>query len=318
MRNSPDMQERKNKLLALSLILLLLTTTAAFYFVAREADDGVDQSIFRIEGLETVDSVELESPRGKAVLRFDGAKWTVNSRYRADAQMIEVLFATLAQVTPKRPLSENLRDSTAEELTHNGTRVALFAGEVLKKEFYVGGNPQKSEAYFHSPSDGPFVMTIPGYRVYVAGVFELDEAGWRDKQVFRFNQRNFRNLTTTFHKDADQSFVITYDDQDFQIPGLADPDTTRIFDYLDGVALLKAEELYLGGDRTWVDSLLAVPPSFTIEVSDTQGRKSRLVIYPPLARQAQVVGRMGDEAALFQKKDIIRIAKKKSYFLKTQ
>jgi len=317
MHNLPDMQERKNKMLALSLILLLLTATAAFYFTRGDAQSGVDPAIFAVAGLETVDSVELESPRGKIVLRFDGARWTVNGQYRADGQMIDVLFATIAQVLPKRPVSDNLRDSIAEMLTRKGVRVALFAGNALKKQFYAGGNEQKNEAYFLSPEDGPFVMAIPGYRVYVAGVFELDEAGWRDKQVFRFNQRNFRMLKTTFHKDADQSFVIAYEDQSFEIAGLNDPDTTKMFDYLDGVALLKAEELYMRGSRPWIDSLLAVKPSFTIEVSDTQGRMNKLVIYPPLAKQAQVVGTMGDDVALFQKKDIIRIAKKKSYFVKT-
>lgn len=310
--------ERRNKLLALSLVILIGLTSAAFYFTNRDTGPVADPSLFRVDGLETVDSVEIESPRGKVTLRYDGSKWVVNKGHRADAQMIEVFFATLAQVVPKRPVSGNLRDSVAGMVRKEGARVALFAGEELKKEFFVGGNPQKSEAYFLSSVEGPFVMTIPGYRVYVAGVFELDENGWRDKQVFRFNQRNFDKLTSTSFRDPADNFVITYEDRVFEIPGIQAPDTTKIFDYLDGVALLKAEELYSVGQKPWVDSLLNVTPSFTIEVADTQGRTSTLVIYPPLAARSQVAGRMGEQAALFQKKDIIRIARKKSYFKKNQ
>lgn len=312
------MQEKKNKMLALTLIALLLITTVTFYLTNREAGPVVDPSIFKVDGLETVDSVELSSPKGKYVLHYDGSRWVVNSNYRADTQMIEVLFATLAQVVPKRPVSENMRDSVATALRDRGIKVSLFAGKLLMGEFFVGGNEQKSETYFLSTTDGPFVMTIPGYRVYAGGVFELDEGGWRDKQVFRFNQRNFRSLTTTFAKDPAQSFVITYEDRVFEVPGLNDPDTTRMFDFLDGVALLKARELYKQGAQQWVDSLLNVQPSFTMEVSDVQGRTSKLVIYPPLATQTDVVGKMGEEAALFQKKDIVRIAKKRSYFQKNQ
>jgi hypothetical protein len=119
-------------------------------------------------------------------------------------------------------------------------------------------------------------------------------------------------------KDPADNFVITYEDQVFEIPGIAQPDTARIFEYLDGVALLKAEELYKAGQKPWVDSLLNSQPSFSVEVADTQGRKSTLVIYPPIARRQQVVGRMGEQVALFQKKDIIRIAKKRSYFQLTK
>ena len=311
------MQERKNKLRALLLIALLLTTTAAYYFTERDSRPTVDPSLFRVEGLDKVDSALLESGGRRIVLNFDGTRWMVNNKHRADAQMIEVFFATLAQVVPKRPVSENMRDSVAASLEKTGIRVSLFTDRELAKEFTVGGNSQKSETYFVSSTDGPFVMTIPGYRVYAAGVFELDESGWRDKQAFRFNQRNFRSLSTTFVRDSDQSFVITYEDQVFGISGINEPDTAKLFEYLDGVALLKAEELYSGG-ISWVDSLMALQPSFSVEVTDTQGRVRKLVVYPPVSNQQQVIGIMGEEAALFQKKDIVRIAKKRSYFQKSQ
>lgn len=298
----------------MSLIILLIATFGAYYFTSRDANPSVDPDIFRVDGLEDIDSVELVSKQQSSALHYNGSRWMVNGSHRADAQMIEVLFATLAQVVPKRPVSENMRDSIANVVRTDGIRVALYADGALKKEFFVGGNAQKSEAYFLSATDGPFIMTIPGYRVYVAGVFELDEQGWRDKQVFRFNQRNFRQLTASFVKDVKESFDITYEDRVFEIPGIESPDTTRIFDYLDGVALLKADQLYRPGSTRWIDSLLNVQPSFSIEVTDTQGRSSRLVIYPPVGNQQLVAGRMGDEPALFQKTDILKIAKKKSYF----
>jgi len=296
------------------LATLVAATIFSSFWINRKSTDIVDPSLFKVDDLSVVDSVELVAPDRNVVLRFDGTRWMVNNQYRADGQMIEVLFATLEQIVPRRPVSENMRDSVTRLLKQSGTRVALYAGVDKKAEFWAGGDEKRSEAWFLSPEKGPFVMVIPGYRVYASGVFELDENGWRDKLVFRFNQRNFRSLALNFTKESSSSFVINYEDQVFEIPGLPVADTTKIFDYLDAAALLKAETLVRPGEILWVDSLLTQPSSFTVNVTDISGRTSQLKIYPPVPGKSQVLGVMGAEAALFRKSDIIKLAKKKTYF----
>jgi hypothetical protein len=310
--------ERRNKQLVILLVLLISATIFSSFWLKRRSFDSVDASIFRVDDLAAIDSVALESPGGNVALKFDGTRWMVNGKYRADGQMIEVLFATLAQIVPRRPISENMRDSVAEMLTKRGTHVVLVAGGDRKAEFYAGGNAVKSEAWFYSPAKGPYVMAIPGYRVYASGVFELDESGWRDKQVFRFNQRNFKRLALSYTRDPASNFEILYEDQEFDIPGITTADTAKIFDFLDAASLLKAEELIRPGERVWVDSLLAQTSSFTIEVTDISGRISQLVVFPPLARERQAIGIMAGEAALFRKSDIVKLAKKKNYFAASQ
>ena len=296
------------------LVALIAVTVLSSFWLDRRSTDSVDPSLFRIDDLAIVDSVVLSAPGREVALRFDGTRWMVNNKYRADGQMIEVFFATLEQIVPRRPVSENMRDSIAGLLKNSGTRVSLFAGAEKKGEFYAGGDEKKSEAWFLSPEDGPFVMVIPGYRVYAAGVFELDEGGWRDKLAFRFNQRNFRSLALNFSREPASSFVINYQDQVFEIPGLPESDTTKIFDFLDAASLLKAESMVRPGEMAWVDSLLMQSPSFTIDVTDISGRTTHLTIYPPLGRQSQVLGVMGEEPALFRRSDIVKLAKKRSYF----
>jgi hypothetical protein len=309
--------EKRNKQLAVLLVALVALTVLSAFWINRPSD-VVDAGIFRVDDLTLVDSVTLDGPGCSCRLHFDGTRWMLNDKYRADGQMVEVMFATLAQVTPRRPLSDNLRDSVARMLEQKGTRVTLFASGEKEMEFYAGGDEEKNEAWFLSPTDGPFVVAIPGYRVYAAGVFELDESGWRDKQVFRFNQRNFKSLSLNFIRDPSSSFVINYEDQEFGIPGIAAIDTTRIFDFLDAASLLKAEEITQPGQRKWVDSVMAQPASFTIDVTDLGGRTSRLTIFPPVARERFVAGMMGDEPALFSKSDIVKLAKKRSYFSATR
>jgi hypothetical protein len=308
------MQERKNKRLAFLFAALVAVTVLSSFWLDRRSTDSVDPSLFRIDDLGIVDSVVLSAPGREIALRFDGTRWMVNNKYRADGQMIEVFFATMEQIVPRRPVSENMRDSVANLLKNSGTKVALFAGAEKKGEFYAGGNEKKSEAWFLSADEVPYVMVIPGYRVYGAGVFELDEGGWRDKQVFRFNQRNFRSLAITFSREPANNFVINYEDQTFEIPGLPETDTTKIFDFLDAASLLKAESIVRTGEHAWVDSLLTQAPSFAIDVTDISGRTAHLTIYPPLPGRPQVLGVMGEEPALFKKSDIVKLAKKRNYF----
>jgi hypothetical protein len=55
------MQEKKNKRLFISLLVLIAVTVALAFFVNNEYTLEVDKTTFRIEGLETVDRLILQS-----------------------------------------------------------------------------------------------------------------------------------------------------------------------------------------------------------------------------------------------------------------
>src|SRR5688572_24212014 len=105
------MQERKNKRLAFLFAALVAVTVLSSFWLDSRSTDSVDPSLFRIDDLGIVDSVVLSAPGREIALRFDGTRWMVNNKYRADGQMIEVFFATMEQIVPRRPVSENMRDS---------------------------------------------------------------------------------------------------------------------------------------------------------------------------------------------------------------
>ena len=52
---------------------------------------------------------------GNVTLKYNGSRWKVNDEFNADPIMIDVLFATLQQAEPRRPLAASLKDSVAEE-----------------------------------------------------------------------------------------------------------------------------------------------------------------------------------------------------------
>ena len=190
------MQEKKNKRLAVIFVVLCCVAAATYFTGHTDGTLQVDKNLFRNHDLKELDEVKLESKDGNVELKFNGSKWIVNGQFNADASMIEILFATLQQAEPKREVPSSLRDSVSQGLKQNGVKVSLFSSGNKEIGFYAGGNSRKTQAYFclEGQDNIPYLMTIPGYRVYVSGIFELGQKNWKDKLVFGFNWRNFESL----------------------------------------------------------------------------------------------------------------------------
>lgn len=306
-------QENINKTLLGSLAVLIVLAAGLFFYGGKRED--VDKNLFKVTELSQVDKVVLASNGKTVALSFNGAKWKVNEKYAADDQLVTVLFATLQQVEPKRKVSGRISDSLSNYLRSKGVKVSLFEGEEEVRRFYAGGNKAKTEAYFLDEAEGAYVMTIPGYRVYVAGVFEVDEGGWRDKRVFDFNWRNFKRLEAQFASQPSQNFSIEDQGNGFDLAGSAPSDTTRLNDYLDAVSLLVARQFLTMGSNLSYDSLLRTEPEVTIRVFDLGENVHQLELYRPMEGEGEVLGRKdATDVVLFDLEQVLPVLKKREYF----
>ena len=307
------MQERINKRRFILLAVLTLVTLVVFWWLQPENRLDIDQNIFRVDDLSSVSRVELASESSVVSLAFDGGQWRVNDRFDADANMIRVLFATLQQAVPKRAVASTRRDSVFHGLSESGVKVSLYSGDELRKQFYAGGNAARTQALFADPaSQDVYVMSIPGYRVYVSGILELREQGWRDKFVFGFNWRNFRSLDVEFPEKPSENFNVSMSKDYFGIRGM-NADTAKLNTFLDNLSLLIVEEYVLEPKLT--DSLQKVKPRVQFLVTDIGNRTYRLRLYQPESRS--VLGLVQDsQAAVFEAGKIQPLLKPKSFFNK--
>jgi hypothetical protein len=307
------MQESKNKRLLILLGVLICTTSIAWLLINADSEPVVDKQIFQVENLDEINEVKLTSSEGTVDLKFNGSRWLVNEKYTSEARMIEVLFATLKQAEPKRPVAISLRDSIAQALKMKGVRVTLFQGQDIVKDFYAGGNELKTQAYFLDPvSNEVYVITIPGYRVYVSGIFELDETGFRDKYVFGFNWRNFRSLSAEFPGNPKENFTISLNKDFFTIEGQAKVDTAKLNAFLDRVSLLTVDQYINSTSLT--DSLDNIKPFMKISIGDIASRSYSLSLF--LSREGgKVAGMVGDQPVYFDPARIKPILLPKSFFL---
>ncbi len=308
------MQAKKNIRLLISL-LILCGLCVAFVFIGNRNTVNVDKELFRVKDQTQVDKVVLDSKQGNIELKFDGSKWLINGSFEADRQLIKVFFATVLQAEPKRPLAESVQDSISNYLTTNGIHVTLFEDETVVKDFWVSGNERKTETYFQlAQTKIPYLVTIPGYRVYVASIFELTVSEWRDKRIFNFNWQNFKTLKVHFPQQSNEDFTVSFANQLFGINEVTVADTTKLSNYLESVFNLQADQF---ATKTSVkyDSLLKTIPAYTVTISDIANRTYQLEIFPPLTGEEVILGRVNNESpVIFNPDQIALIARKKSYF----
>jgi hypothetical protein len=310
------MQEKRNIRLFILLVALMTTTGFAWWAITGEVKSPVDKTMFRIASDKT-DRVELLSAHDTVTLRVENGKWRVNEAYYADLNMMQVLFATIDRIEPKRNVGINQRDSISRLLQTEGTTVRFFENNNLQLEFQAGGNARKTEAWYQLTRDmNPYVVVIPGYRAYGSGIFELDASGWRDKRVFNFPWRNFKSLTVSVFSEPAESFTISGRQNIFGVEGMAASDTTKINDYIDAVSLLVGDAFISKESSVAYVGPGSNNPAFRIEVMDIASRTYSLDVYAPVKNDPNILAKWGDEFILINREKIIPLARKKDYFKK--
>lgn len=309
------MQQKRNIRLLVSLCVLLIITMGVLFLFNRETT-AVDKTIFQAEDLKAIDKVILARDSTETELAIEGARWKVNGQ-TADRSMIDVLFATLQQAQPKRKLSEKLADSVKTYLETEGVHVTLFRAGEPELDFFAGGNPSKTQAYFTRPgNDDVYVMVIPGYRVYTSGIFELEAPGWKDKYIFNFNWQNFKSLAVSFTASPADNFEVTMGKSSAEITGVLQPDTAKLNTFLDAVSLLTTDQYLTKTQATQYDSALFSSLGFQIVISDISGKAYELTLYPEPGKPVVFGIVQGSYPAVFDSRKILPLMKSKGWFTK--
>lgn len=310
------MQEKKNKRLVILFCALCCMTAVIYYLGRNDGTLDIDKNIFKDYDLTKIDHVVMESKKGRVELKFNGARWELNNQFDADPSMVQVLFATLQQAEPKRLLATTIQDSVSNMLKKEGVKITLNSGGNVESVFYTGGNAQKTQAYFCAENGKPksYLVTIPGYRVYVSGIFELKENDWKNKYVFGFNWRNFQKLETRFPQKPSDNFVVAMNDNYFNVQGVLSVDTAKLNTYLDDVSLLTVED-YIDNEL-FPDTLSKPSPNMIITVNDIGQRTYSLELYNPLEKYGQKIPGLigGVQWALFDPEKVRNLYRPKSFF----
>jgi hypothetical protein len=306
-----EIQSRRNKRRLIFFIALIGVTILTAFLLDKSDRAAVDKNVFRKVDLEAVDRIVIQNPSDTVDLQFQNSRWRVNNKFPADRNMVTLLFATLKQVEPKREVTSG---DSLSAMFEKGHRVTLFSGGNAVQSLHAVGNSAKTQSLFKDPTTGKiYLVTIPGYRVYVSGIFELDAGGWRDKMIYgSFNWRNFQGLEVEFTEKPAENFRVQAEGTGlFGITGVK-TDTAKLNTFLDEVSLLTVNEYPQSVSLR--DSLTQVKPFMNIIITDITGKQHTLRIFRE--NQDGILGLfMENEPVLFSPERIRNIIRPKSYFI---
>ena len=312
------MQKKRNIKLIILLVLVVLSAISAYFFTEPGDKLKVSRDIFSYNDPANVDKVVFDGHDGQHILSYVNGQWRIDSDHMADPQRVSVLFAILKQMRVRREVSRQQSDMVTEKFKAEGTHVKFYEGDNLVHDFHAWGDEQSSLTYLtDSPEDQAYIIEIPGYKSFLAGIFQLDKNGWRNPIVFDMNWANLSQVKVAYPKDSLKGFTVTYQDQYYNIKELTTTDSVKLTDFLDDISLLYANDFLSKKELEEYKALYSGMPQAIYSVSDVGSTRHTLEIYEELPKGKEIIGRIDSlDYAVFDIDKVRKITKPRSYYIK--
>ncbi|MGK7393748.1 MAG: hypothetical protein ACNS62_04215 [Candidatus Cyclobacteriaceae bacterium M3_2C_046] len=312
------MQRRKNIRL-LVIWLMLLSGTIILISLDQERDKvSVPRNLFIVEDTAAVNRIVMQGEQFNNILSQKNGRWLVNDVYQLDEGLRQVLLSVLKRIQVQRPVARAQQDEIIQLLQEQGIRVEIYQDEEMVQSYLTAGNRNQGVTYFMQPeSDQPYIVHLPGYESYVAGLYEITENDWRDRIVMTTNWNSLNYLSLTYPGQARQGFTISYARDFFQVEGLAQMDTTKLMDYLERFQYILTDRYLDRGEDPIYDSLAQLPPYARLEVEQVgQDQPDKIEFFPRPEEGNYILGQINDDQlALFEYPRISELFRQQQYFL---
>ncbi|HLG03207.1 MAG TPA: hypothetical protein VI731_06405 [Bacteroidia bacterium] len=293
----------KRTILAFTTVLVLALITLYFYSkrdqttIQRELSDFAYLDTAAITKIFLADKakheVTLTRVRGNA---GQNDHWMVNGKYPARPDAVRTLLTTIHDVSVRKPVGLKARETVIKQLMTGSTKIEIYAGKKLVKQYYVGGEtPDMMGTYMllsdvSDPDDivnstEPFETEIKGFNGYLTPRYFTNLAEWRDRTVFNYYVPEIRSIRVENNLDANSSFIVTQA-AGSKIFGLTDLlgrplpfDTLKLKQYISYFGRINFELIETTLKPSTRDSIIRSRPAFTIAVTDASNKKNEVVMF---------------------------------------
>lgn len=294
--------QRKKNIRLLVILAVLITATVLLYSVGEERrGTNIATEQFAVVDTAAISRVEISHNQQVTLLSRESGRWLVNDKFPLDEGMRTVLLSVLHRVRVQRPVAEVMQEEVADDLQQDGYQVAVYAGNQRLMEYLAGGDREANVTYFKKPEETtPYVVHLPGYESYVAGLFEITENDWRNRIVLATDWNLIDSLQLIYPQNPESSFSILLQNQKYQVPEVAEPDTSMLYNFMDQVAYVLADRYIDQQEFPAYDSLSQTDPLAILRVKEIADNDAEQVLfYPPLPGDNFLLGKTGEQLILF-------------------
>lgn len=307
------MQKQKN--VRLLIILAITIILIAIFPLLNNNRDGlsVEKNLFTLNSQTVITDVLLSSNGISNKLSYIQGRWQINRKYELDPNMRDVFFSVLSQMVRRRKVPQSQRDSIANLITKNGVDVLILNNADTVKSYKIWGISESQTSYIMDTEEQPYIVHIPGYRSYVAGIFEVPETDWRSRRIFSALFTNLNSLKIEYPKE---DIEYRYKDSFFEIIDM-DADSTQLITSLENLLFVQADKFIPLSEfeKYKVDSIRDNNPIATILATKLSGAMESVIVYNTIEEQPFYIGYTTDASfCLLNKNRLNKILRKKSDF----
>ncbi len=311
-------QAKKNKILFI-ILAFLIAVAVMLHFSTKTPETNTITNVdkFAVGDTAAIQKIVLKKAGDTIILERDNNQWSINNNMEADPDIIRVFLAVLKQLNISKGVSHNQIEQTKKDLLKNGIRVEIYDDQSLMKSYNVMGNTNKTLSVFMDEQDSiPYVVDLPGYDSYVAGIFAIPAIDWQKRLIFNSTWRSLRKLEMLYPAKPENSFEIRFDVDFFKVTGVNQLDTASVMKYIDEFQYFQADRFIEPGKGSRYDKLLKTEPVAYLSIQDIDERKNnRITFYNRLKSDRMILGKLDNgKLALFEYKRIRKIFKKRSDF----
>ncbi len=307
------MQRKIN--IRLLLILSIVVIIIALLPLLKNNENGlsVDKNKFTLNPQTVITDVMLSSDLISNTLSYINGTWQVNEKYELDPNMRDVFFSVLSQFEIRKTVSVLIQDSIATLSKKKGIQVSILNNEEVLKKYWILGNSATQTSFITDEENNSYRIHIPGYRSYVAGIFEVPEADWRTRRVF---SALFTNLNSLKIEYPTEEIEFNYKNSFFEIKDIK-ADSTQLITALENLLFLQTDQYlqpkeyptYMG------DEFSTKSPIASITAIKLSGAKEVVEIFETEKPSPYYLGITPDQSfCLFNKKRLNKIIVKKTDF----
>jgi len=296
-------QQKKNIRLLIYLVTLVVITLMVYFSGKDQSGVSFKKNKFTLDEQAVITEVILEGKDFVNRLVYNNGVWEVNGKYVLDQGMRDVFFAVLSQVEVKRPASESVTDSLLQVFSAERINVRILNNSEVVKWYAVVGDAERFTTWFLAENDRqPYLMQIPGYHSFIAGIYNVSENDWRERFIWTMEWARLKNFTVDYTEERLQDLVFEYADNFISVPGIDAMDTAAVMDYLQFAANLQAERFLVKEDSLAYSNQLKKSPYATVKFEEIGNRQNSLVLYPPATDNNYVLGLLNNNQAILLNK----------------
>ncbi|MBL7933843.1 MAG: hypothetical protein JNL60_18205 [Bacteroidia bacterium] len=277
-------------------LLLLLTGGAIYIYSTKSKPSTVeeDSRMFRYKDTAAITKIFLADKDGNksTLLRTKGG-WIVNDKYPCRRDGILNLMEAIKNMEVRMSVPKAAKSNVIRYLATQSVKVEIYAGDELVRQYYVGYEAEDGEGSYMLLTDvesgknypDPYICFIPGFKGYLQPRFIVNENDWRDRIVMNYTPPEIKRIKNIdLEAPVDSSFTIDLENANsFKLKNGKGVevafDDAKMRQYLIYFQNVSYEVLQTGKSKKLHDSLSAVQPFYTIDITTTNFKTDEYKFY---------------------------------------